>query len=119
MRRMVLLGFLAALGWSQTGPATEPQTTPRQLQVTAGKSLIVDSRVNVMRASVTNLAVAEALAVSPHEILVNGKSPGETSLILWQERGNRLMFDLVVRPNLRHVEAIQRILREELARNDP
>jgi len=30
------------------------------------------------------------------EILINGKTPGETSLIVWQQGGNRLFFDLTV-----------------------
>jgi hypothetical protein len=29
-------------------------------------------------------------------VLVNGKAPGETSLIIWQQGGNRLIFDLNV-----------------------
>jgi pilus assembly protein CpaC len=40
--------------------------------------------------------VAEATAVGPKEILVNGKAPGETSLILWQQGGEKLFFDVKV-----------------------
>ncbi len=33
----------------------------------------------------------------PKEVLINGKAPGETSLIVWQQNGARLIYDLTVR----------------------
>ena len=39
------------------------------------------------------------MAISPHEVMLNGLAPGETSLIIWQEGGNRLFFDLTVQRN--------------------
>ena len=91
----------------------------RDLFVTVGKSIIVDSPVIVERIAVANGGVAEALATTPREVLINGKSPGETSLIVWQQGGNRLIFDLHVRPSLtatrQREEAVRRELERELA----
>ena len=49
-----------------------PQAAARDLFVTVGKSLVVDSPVNIQRVSVANGDLAEALAVNPREVLVNG-----------------------------------------------
>ena len=68
-----------------------------ELRLTVGKSLVVDSPVNIQRVSVANGDLAEAVAISPREVLVNGKAPGETTLILWQAGGSRLFYDLAVR----------------------
>jgi hypothetical protein len=35
---------------------------------------------------------AEATAVSPTEVLVNGKAPGETTLIIWKTGGGPSVF---------------------------
>jgi pilus assembly protein CpaC len=86
----------------------------RDLFVTAGKSLVVDSPVIIQRVAVANPALAEALAVTPREVLVNGLAPGETSLIIWQQGGNRLIFDLNVRSNTTALEAVRRELAKEL-----
>ena len=89
-----------------------PGTTGR-LTVTVGKSLIIDSSVNIQRVSVANGELVEAVAVNPREVLINGKGPGETSLIVWQQNGNRLLYDLAVRPSPAKLEAIrQQISRE-------
>ncbi len=96
-------------------PAQEPQATaPRDLFVTAGKSLVMDIAGGIQRVSVANPALAEALVVTPREVLVNGLAPGETSLILWQQGGNRLIFDLNVRGSTTALEAVRREMATEL-----
>jgi len=71
---------------------------PRQLVVTVGKSLLLDSPVDVQRVSTVSDSVLEVVAVNSRELLLNGKGPGDTSLIVWQKGGNRLLFDVSVRP---------------------
>jgi pilus assembly protein CpaC len=91
-----------------------PGTTGR-LTVTVGKSLIIDSSVNIQRVSVANGELVEAVAVNPREVLINGKGPGETSLIVWQQNGNRLLYDLAVRPSPAKLDAV----RTQIAREFP
>ena len=109
----------AAVTAVQTAAAQEVHSqAARDLFVTVGKSLVVDSPVNIQRVSVGNGELAEALAVNPREVLVNGKAAGETSIIIWQQGGNRLFFDLTVRPSSSKVSAIQQQLDRELGGQD-
>jgi pilus assembly protein CpaC len=48
-------------------------------------------------------------------VLINGKSAGETSLIIWQEGGNRLLYDLTVKPSPLKLDAV----RQQLAKDYP
>src|SRR5205807_7781565 len=57
------------------------EEAPNDLFLSVGKSVIVNSSLPVERVSVGFGDVAEATAMSPHEVLLNGKPPGETSLI--------------------------------------
>jgi pilus assembly protein CpaC len=88
---------------------------PGKLMVTVGKSLIIDSPMKIQRISVANGELIEAVAVNPKEVLINGKAAGETSLIIWQEGGNRLLYDLTVRLSPTRLDAI----RQQLARDFP
>ena len=54
-----------------------------------------------------NPELVEAVVVNPREVLVNGKSPGETSLVVEQENGNRLLYDLTIRPRAAKLEAVR------------
>ena len=94
----------------QEAPASENQS----LVVTSGKSLIIDSPTPIVRVSIGNAEIAEALAVTPREVLVNAKARGETTLIFWQKDGKRVAFDLTVRSNTAKVDAINGLLKQVL-----
>ncbi len=72
----------------------EQQAAP--LRVMVDKSLLVRTAEPMKRVSVTDPAVADAIAVTPNQILVHGRSPGEVSLILWNQQEESRTFDLRV-----------------------
>ena len=51
--------------------------------ITAGRSTVLPTEFNVTRIAITNPAVADAVVVAPREILIDGKTPGTISLIVW------------------------------------
>ena len=67
------------------------------MPLTAGRSTVLFTDFDIVRIAVTNPAVADATVVQPHEILVDGKSPGTVSLIVWSA-DDRKHYDLVVEP---------------------
>jgi pilus assembly protein CpaC len=112
------LAFVAAAQNQSAAEGQAPGTTGR-LTVTVGKSLIIDSSVNIQRVSVANGELVEAVAVNPREVLINGKGQGQTSLIVWQDNGNRLLYDLDVHPNPAPSLAKLDAVRTEIARELP
>lgn len=83
-----------------------------ELAVTVSKSIVVEHPAGIRRISIANPEIAEAVAVSATELLLNGKSMGDTTLMLWDPAGERLTFDVHVSPNSAKFDAV----REELAR---
>jgi pilus assembly protein CpaC len=111
----------------ETDPAapavrTVPQTAPQSLDLTVGKSMLLDSIHPMERVSVGLGGFAEVTAVGPSEVLVSGKAPGETSLIIWQDDGSKLYYDLAVRPSRfladNRIELADHQLKEELPGQD-
>jgi Flp pilus assembly secretin CpaC len=72
----------------------------KKLNLIVGKSVIVDSKVEILRATVADPQLAEAVALDSHELLVNAKVVGETTLTLWQQDGKQRAFDLKVAADL-------------------
>jgi pilus assembly protein CpaC len=94
-------------GQSQSPPPTGTQTTtlPPQsqqvqgsapLRVMVGKSLLINTTERLKRISVTDPGIAFAQVITPTQILVHGKSPGEVSLLIWDELERSRSFDLRV-----------------------
>jgi Flp pilus assembly secretin CpaC len=76
-------------------------TVVGQLTVTVGRSLSLNSALAVKRLAFADGSVVDAQATGPKEVLISGKTPGETSLIVWLEDGTRLIYDVTVRVNPR------------------
>jgi pilus assembly protein CpaC len=111
---LVLLALTPA--WAemqqQSDPSTQPQNTapPAQsttlpnsqsqgaapLRVMVGKSLLINTTERLKRISVTDPSVAFATVITPTQILVHGRTPGEVSLLIWDELERSRSFDLRV-----------------------
>src|ERR1700732_523960 len=88
-----------------TPTGTQTTTLPPQsqqpqgsapLRVMVGKSLLINTTEQLKRISVTDPAIAFAQVITPTQILVHGKSPGEVSLLIWDENERSRSFDLRV-----------------------
>src|ERR1039457_3721725 len=95
--------------------AAAPPGVIGRLTLTVGKSLTIDSPLAIKRLSTANGLLVEAVAIGPKEVLINGKLPGETSLIIWQDNDARLIYDLTVRMSPLRLNAV----REQIARDFP
>jgi pilus assembly protein CpaC len=93
------------------------QDSANDLVVAVGKSVLVDCAKPIERVAVGSSDLAEATAVSPTEIMLNGKAAGETTLIVWQVGGARQFFNVTVHASSYiandHVETLRRELRTE------
>jgi pilus assembly protein CpaC len=119
------LALSASLGLrAQDAPGLPPQggspnqDSANELSVSVGKSVLIDCAKPVKRVAIGMPEIAEASAISPIEIMVVGKTAGETSLILWDTMGNRQFFNITVRPpaviSNDRVESVRRQLQLEL-----
>lgn len=103
---------------TQQQNAAGPNGAVQSWTVTVGKSLVVDSPLAIERLSVADGALADAVAIGPKEVLINGKAPGETSVIVWQTNGSRLLYDLTVRMSPMKVEAVRQQIALEFPGDD-
>ena len=74
-----------------------------QVSLTAGRSTVVSTTFDITRIAITNPAVADAVVVQPREILVDGKSPGTITLMVWGA-GERVHYDIVVEQPISSLE---------------
>ena len=84
----------SATSTTTSAPSETPGAAP--LRVMVGKSLLINTTERLKRVSVTDPSVADALVVTPTQVLVNGLAPGEVSLLIWDELERNRSFDLRV-----------------------
>jgi len=98
--------------------AASTQDSANDLSVAVGKSVLVDTAWPIKRIANNMSDIADVHPTSPTEIMVQGKMPGETSMIVWDTHGGRQFFNVSVRASLAglndSMDAMRRELRAEL-----
>ncbi|HYE26336.1 MAG TPA: type II and III secretion system protein family protein [Clostridia bacterium] len=79
-----------------SAPQQQAQEASAPLRVMVGKSVLINTADRLKRVSVTDPAIADAIAVTPNQVLIHGRSPGEVTLVLWDDAERSRSFDLRV-----------------------
>lgn len=89
--------------------------SPARLSLPAGKSLVIDAPGVVKRVSVGQPEIADFIQLSPSQIYLSGKTPGETNLTLWNDQGHvTKVYDVEVGAD---VAGLKKLLHELLGRD--
>jgi pilus assembly protein CpaC len=72
------------------------EEAPQSLHLLVGRSLVITSPTRIKRVSLADPNIAEAVVVSPYQVLLNGKAPGGVSLLLWDESDQSQAFEVSV-----------------------
>lgn len=114
--------LVAGAAENATAAQNNGSTSPRDLFVMAGKSIVVQTPSVIQRVVVSDPKIAEALPVTQQELVLHGRAEGETSLILWTAGGGRVLFDLKVQANKSKwqemVDGVRQELRSEFPDSD-
>src|SRR6266852_5295336 len=77
------------------GQAAEAEA-PQGLHLLVGRSIVISSPRRIKRVSLADPDIAEAIVVSPTQVLVNGKKPGGVSLLIWDSTDQSQAFEVSV-----------------------
>ncbi len=99
------------------GPKMWAQEPPGVLHLLVGRSLVISSPARITRVSIADPNIADAIIISPTQILINGKIAGGVSLVLWDESNQSQTFDLFVDLDILEIsQKVREIFPEEPVR---
>jgi pilus assembly protein CpaC len=118
---IMILGLILGIASTTASYAQDPATGTveqrdiQKLELTSGKSKVLDLPVAIKRASLANPDVADTVVLSPTQLYLTGKTTGITNLTLWNESGKMMgMYDVVIAPDLSRLkEDLHKTLPEE------
>jgi pilus assembly protein CpaC len=70
------------------------------VNLTVGRSTVVDTGTSITRVSLTSADIADALVTSSNELLINGKNPGTISMFVWDRTGAIHKYEINVQRDL-------------------
>jgi len=97
---LVFLFAAAALAMDAVDQQAQTPLEGQELHIFVGKSVVINVKNPITRVLSSNPAVTDTLATSPTQVVVEGKSAGYSSLVLWDDSGQSQMLDVVVDMNI-------------------
>jgi pilus assembly protein CpaC len=96
-RRLWIAVTALAVAATLICPSVVPAQERTKVTVMVGQSITHRIANAVKTVSIANTEVADVVVLGPHEILINGKKVGMTTLVVWDEGDRSTSLDLVVR----------------------
>lgn len=81
-----------AEGATSTDVTSTTEMMDKATHLVVGRSMFINTQNRLRRVYVSNPAVLDSFTASPYQIVVTAKSPGVSSLILWDELGESQVY---------------------------
>ncbi|MGH9239184.1 MAG: pilus assembly protein N-terminal domain-containing protein [Vicinamibacterales bacterium] len=75
------------------------------VQIVTGRSTVLEIGVPIMRVSLTNPDIADAMVTSNSQLLLHGKTPGTISMFVWERAGAVRRYDISVGRDVERLSA--------------
>jgi pilus assembly protein CpaC len=96
-----LIALVLVLGVPQQVAAQRVLTQPtRTITLARGASALVQTAAEIARFSVADPEIANATVVSNREVLVDARTPGTTTLLIWDRQERVELISIVITPDI-------------------
>src|SRR5580704_860162 len=86
----------------------------RALSLVVGKGELLRFERDIARVVVAEPKIADAIVVSPRDVMVNAKGAGHTTLVIWETENSPARYDITVQNDTTEFDTLQRMLGAEL-----
>jgi pilus assembly protein CpaC len=103
-----LMALLAAASLAQSPSAV----SGRELSLVAGSGELLQFGQEVVRVVVAEPRIADAIVVSPREVMITGKGAGRTTVMIWETDKQPARYNVSVTPDQADFDDFRKKLRE-------
>jgi pilus assembly protein CpaC len=97
MRILRYLGWTALLvGITLRPAAAQTQPAHREISLVEGRGELLQFQNDIKTIAVSEPKIADAVVISPRELMVNAKGPGSTTLVVWEGEAGPQRWEISV-----------------------
>ncbi len=111
MKRLLQVFALLLVGLSGLAQTT----TARDLKLTLGRGELLQFERDIQRVAIAEPKIADAMVVSPHEVMVNAKGIGKTTLVVWESGSVPVRYDIAVLADPEEHEKLRKEIGENIS----
>lgn len=97
----------------------QAQPVPQTIKLTVGQGELVQFQQDISKVVVSEPKIADAIVVSPREVMVTAKGTGKTTLVIWEDGKGPARYDVQVLTDFTITDDFNNLLRVDLKRELP
>lgn len=91
-----LLGVALVAAWCGPAAAQTTKAQTHDLSLVEGRGELLQFQQDVTKVAISEPKVADAVVISPREVMVNAKGPGRATLIIWETGAEPAPYEITV-----------------------
>src|SRR4051794_27025342 len=107
--RILFVASLLLFGFASGGAQT---ASPHELTIMIGKGELLHFERDVQRVVVAEPKIADAIVVSPREVMVNAKGVGKTTVVIWETGSGTAQYNVGVSPDTSEFDSFRKEFRD-------
>ncbi len=107
-RKMRLSPFLLAICWAVAASGQAPGGPT--ISLVEGRGHLLTFPADITKVAVAEPKIADAVVISPREVMVNAKGPGHTTVVVWEGEADPTQYDVDVSKDSSDWEAFRKQL---------
>jgi pilus assembly protein CpaC len=111
--RAALLAVAVLFCRDMCAQAADPPVA-RALSLVVGKGELLRFDHDIARVVIAEPKIADAIVASPRDVMVNAKTAGHTTLVIWETENSPARYDITVQSDTTESDTLQRLLGAEL-----
>src|ERR1043166_7590769 len=88
-----------------------------EIALVEGRGELLRFQNDITRVVISEPKVADAVVVSPREVMVNAKAPGRTTLVIWEAGAEPARYEVAVTKDMSDWEAFRKHIQESAGDN--
>jgi pilus assembly protein CpaC len=110
--KLLRVGVLAVCWWIVCPAALAQTGTPRDLSMVEGRGELLQFQRDVSKVAVAEPKIADAVVISPREIMINAKTPGHTTVVIWETGSDPVRIEVAVQKDTAEWDAFTKEIKE-------
>jgi pilus assembly protein CpaC len=94
--KLLCAAILAAGCFAQTTWAQTTRSQARDIVLLEGRGELLTFQADINKVAISEPKVADAVVISPRELMVNAKGPGRATLVVWENGANPTRYEIAV-----------------------
>jgi len=106
--------LLLALALSLVPGLAAQTSTSRDMTLVAGRGELLHFDRDVRRVAIAEPKIADAVVVSPQEVMINAKGPGKTTVVIWETGSVPIRYQISVVNDTSEQESLRKEIRDSV-----